>query len=126
MDTMTAGMVVTRAQQPVGKTVVETRTVSSARVGNASMHIRNATDPPSGRVRTGATRPRGAVVRNAHRDGSDARVDDASGRSTDAMDAMGAATMDPMRQIVTSKVNTPTYSTVELIVSMNLEFSRQL
>ena len=56
----------------------------------------------------GATRQRGAAVRNAPRDGSDVQAEDASRRSTDAMDVMEVAMMDPTRQIVTNKVHIPT------------------
>ena len=55
-------------------------------------------------MRTGAMRQHGVAVRNAPRDGFDARVGDASRTSTDVMDVMEVATMDPMRQIVTKDV----------------------
>ena len=50
-----------------------------------------------GHARTAATRPRGAALRIALRDGSGARVAIASRRSTGAMDAREVATMGRMR-----------------------------
>ena len=75
----------------------------------------------------GATRQRGAAVRNAPRDGSDAQAGDASGRSTDAMDVMEVAMTDPMRLIVTNQVHIPTckctcwHIAVPLIVDLQID-----
>lgn len=76
-DGLTAKTGATRARQLAGIAAAGWRAVSNVRAGSASGLSTSATDRTLLNAMTGATRLLGAAVRNAPRDTSDARVDNA-------------------------------------------------